>query len=365
MRLRDALSRLLPVLAVGVAVLTVGATLAVAGDTHGYDFRAYYDAAVRVLHGQSAYDLAYELAGAGGLFYYPPTFLPLVLPFVLLSVGVATWAWTALMLAAFAGAVALMPVSLRTRWWIVLLAGLSWPFIYNIKLGQMGPLLLLLFALAWRWRDRPAAFGVAGGLGAAIKVQPGLLLVWALLRRQWTAVIAGAITLLGLAGVALLFTGPGAWPDFLGLLTRVSDPIATPQNCTPGAIAWQLGASRELAILIQSLATVIVVAVFLAAALWLPAEASLMVAFVATQLVSPILWDHYAIVLLLPTAWLLDRGHAWPALIPLATPVFLVGTEPPIAYPVVFGLTLLAVAVEGYRDRLGTMPLARGMPAHA
>ena len=363
MRLRDAAARLLPVLAIGVVLVTVGATLAVAGDTHGYDFRAYYDAAVRVLHGQSAYDQQYQLAGAGGLFYYPPTFIPLVLPFVLLSVEVAIWAWTSFLLAAFAVAVVVMPVSWRTRWWIVLLAGLSWPFVYNIKLGQVGPLLLLLFAMAWRWRDRQVVFGVASGLGAAIKVQPGLLLVWALLRREWTAVMAGALTVLGLAGVALLLMGIGAWPDFLTLLSRVSDPIASPQNCTPGAIAWQLGASRELAALVQLLTTVLVVGAFLAATLWLPAEASVMVAFAAAQLVSPILWDHYAIVLLLPTAWLLDRGHRWAALIPLATPVFLVGTEPPIAYPVVYGLTLFAVMVEGYRERLRVIPVRGGEPA--
>ena len=174
----------------------MSATLAVAGDTHGYDFHAYYDAAVRVLHGQSAYDQRYQLAGAGGLFYYPPTFVPLVLPFALLSVDVATWLWTGLLLVAFAIAVVAMPIAWRTRWWIVLLAALSWPFVYNIKLGQVGPLLLLLFALAWRWRDRPVAFGVAAGLGAAIKVQPGLLLVWALLRRRSDAVAAGAATLL-------------------------------------------------------------------------------------------------------------------------------------------------------------------------
>ena len=186
MRLGVAMFRLLPLIAVGVLVLTVGATLAVAGDTLGYDFHAYYDAAARVLHGQSAYDQAYQLAGAGGLFYYPPTFIPLLLPFALLPVDVATWVWTALQLAAFALAVVAMPVAWRTRWLIVLLAGLSWPFVYNIKLGQVGPLLVLLFALAWRWRDRRGGFGVASGLGAAIKVQPGLLLAWALLRRRWT-----------------------------------------------------------------------------------------------------------------------------------------------------------------------------------
>jgi alpha-1,2-mannosyltransferase len=363
MKLRAALSGLLPLFAIGVLALSVGVTLAVAGDTHGYDFHAYYDAAVRVLHGQSAYDQSFDLAGAGGLFFYPPTFIPLVLPFGLLPVDAATWAWTGIMLAAFAGAVVVMPVGARTRWWIVLLAGLSWPFIHNIKLGQVGPLLLLLFAIAWRWRDRPVPFGIASGLGAAIKVQPGLLLGWALLRRQWMAVVVGLLTLLALAAVALLFTGPGAWPDFAGLLSRVSDPIATPQNCTPGAIAWQLGASREGALLVQLLSTVLVLGVFVAAAIWLPAEASLMVAIIATQLVSPILWDHYAVVLLLPTAWLLERGHGWAVLIPLATPVLLVGTEPAAVYPIVYALTLLAVAAEGYRDRLGAVRVTTSVPA--
>ena len=168
----------------------------------------------RVLDGGSAYDQGFTLAGAGGLFFYPPTFVPLVLPLALMPVEAATWAWTAMMLVAFALAVVSMPVAWRTRWLVVLLAGLSWPFVHNIKLGQVGPLLLLLFALAWRWRDRPVLFGVLSALGACLKVQPVLLLVWAAIRRQWPAVIAAIVTFGILAGIALLVTGPGAWSDF-------------------------------------------------------------------------------------------------------------------------------------------------------
>jgi Glycosyltransferase family 87 len=356
---------LLPLLAIIVVVITVGSTLAVAGDTHGYDFRAYYDAVGRILQGQAPYDQSFDIAGAGGLFFYPPTFIPLALPFGLLTWDVAVWAWTGLMLVAFALALVAMPVSSRTRWWVFLAAGLSWPFVHNIKLGQVGPLLLLLFALAWRYRDRPVVFGFVSGLGAAIKVQPGLLLAWALLRRRWAAAAAGTATLLALALLALLVTGPGAWSDFLGLLTRVSDPIATPQNVTPGAVAWRLGVSRQTAEVIQAATTLTVAIVFVAAALWLPAVASLMVAVVATQLVSPILWDHYAIVLLMPVAWLFDRGHRWALAIPLITPVVLVGTTPYLVYPLVFGVTLVAVVVEGYRSEPAVGPAERGMAAHA
>ena len=85
MQLGAALHRLLPVIAVAVVALTVGATIAVAGDTFGYDFRAYHAAAVRVLEGQPLYDLDYEVAGPYGLFLYPPTFVPLILPFGLLA----------------------------------------------------------------------------------------------------------------------------------------------------------------------------------------------------------------------------------------------------------------------------------------
>ena len=67
----------LPIVACLTFVVTVGATLAVAGDTRGYDFLAYHQAATRLLHGQPVYDLSFEASGAFGLFYYPPTFVPL------------------------------------------------------------------------------------------------------------------------------------------------------------------------------------------------------------------------------------------------------------------------------------------------
>ncbi len=63
-----------------------------------------------MLDGLPAYDTSFEAAGGFGLFYYPPTFIPIILAFGLLPATAATWAWTALLLAAFAGGVAAMPV---------------------------------------------------------------------------------------------------------------------------------------------------------------------------------------------------------------------------------------------------------------
>ena len=57
-----ALTRLLPIAAILVFAGGVALTLAVAGDTLGYDFLAYHAAAARVLAGQPAYDMSFEAA---------------------------------------------------------------------------------------------------------------------------------------------------------------------------------------------------------------------------------------------------------------------------------------------------------------
>ncbi len=147
----------LPTLAVLSFAVGVGSTLSVAGDTLGYDFRAYHQAAARLIAGQPLYDTSFQAAGGFGLFYYPPTFAPLILPFGWLAEddrrlgvdGASCWSRS------LAG-VALLPVTRPVRWWVVLLAGLSWPFVYAVKLGQVGPILFLLFAIGWRWLDAAA-----------------------------------------------------------------------------------------------------------------------------------------------------------------------------------------------------------------
>ncbi len=154
-----------------------------------------------------------------------------------------------------------------------------------------------------------------------------------------------------MATAATLLAGLPAWSDFLAIITRVNDPITTPHNFTPGAVACTSWASRAMSPRPSSgprPALVIVAVVF--AALRRSAVASYLVVVVATQMLSPILWDHYAMLLLLPVAWLLDRGRTWAALIPLATCVVLVGVIPPLVYPLAFAVTLVALLAEPARD---------------
>src|SRR4030095_8491795 len=106
---------------------------------------------------------------------------------------------------------------------------------------QVGPILFFAFAVGWRGIDDPIRLGASAAAGAAIKLQPGMVLVWALLTGRYRAVAVGAAVLAVLALVATVVAGPGAWSDFLTLIRTVTNPITTERNLTPGAIAYQLG----------------------------------------------------------------------------------------------------------------------------
>ena len=346
----------------------VAAIIWSAGSTLGYDFQAYEGAARRLLAGERLYDPAVDVAGGFAIYLYPPPFALAIIPLAAFDSHVAVLAWTALLLAAFVAGVAILPVGRTVRWAILLLGALDWPFLYSIKLGQVGPILFLLFAIGWRVLDRPGhpcrprdrvVLGSSIGLGALIKVQPGLLVGWAILTARWrVAVVAIAVVLAG-ALIATVVAGAQPWFDYPALLGRVSSPITTPHNFTPGAIAWQAGASDVVAGAIQATTTVGALAAVVISARRTTAEASFLVAVVASQLISPLLWDHYAMLLLLPVAWLLEQRQWWAVAIPLATSVVLLAFGlHAVVYPIVFLVCLVAPIVVGWERRAPDAHLA-------
>ncbi len=351
--LPPSVARVLPGAAVVVAVVVVGAILASAGSTLGFDARAYLDAGRRLVSGTTVYDTSIVTAGAAGLYYYSPPFTLLAVPFALLPAPFDVIGWLVGVLAAFGLGVALLPVSRDVRWLVVLLAGLSWPFAYAVKLGQVGPILFLCFAVGWRWMDRPVRLGLAMAVGTVVKLQPAILFAWAGLTRRWVAIGVGLGAIVVGALVASAAGGIGAWSAWLTILRSISAPIITPHNFTPGAVAYQAGLSETWATLVQGANTVAVLALVVWTGLRLSPAVGYLTAVTASQLLSPVLWDHYALLLLLPTAWLLDRGQWWAVAIPLATAVFLIWL-PPVVYPLAFWVGLLAPIVVDRRsdDRL-------------
>jgi hypothetical protein len=339
----------LPVLAIVALLGVVAAAVAAstAAGTLGFDFLSYDLAVRRFFAGGILYDQSFDYTGAFGLFYYPPPFVLLAAPLAVLDPTVATWIWTAVLVGAFAAGVAVLPVDGRTRWWILLLGGISWPLVYAIKLGQVGPILLLTFAIGWRWMDRPWRLGAATAIGTAIKIQPALVFAWAIVTGRRRAVVVGLGFLAVVALLATIVAGPSSWIDQATLLARVSKPIDTPHNMTPGRLAFEAGLGTTLAWAVQIANWILVAVVVTFAALRRTHVASYLAVVIATQLVSPILWDHYALLLLLPVAWLVSRGHKWAVVIPLVTSVPLVGVIPPVAYPVAYWVTMVAVIREG------------------
>jgi alpha-1,2-mannosyltransferase len=341
----------LPVLAIATFVLVTGAVALAAGPLLGYDFEAYVQAADRLLAGERLYDPAVSVAGGFAIYLYPPPFAIAFVPFALLPDGVGVVAWTVLLGAAVVAAALLMPVRREIRWLIVLLAAFDWPVLYSIKLGQVGPILLLLFAIGWRWMDRPGVLAASIVAGGVTKLQPAALAIWALLTGRVRAglLALGGLAVLGFLSVVLV--GPSTVADYASLLGRVSAPVTTPHNFTPGAVAYQAGLSEGGASAIQVAVVVLAIGASLVAIRIADAEASFLVVTVATQLVSPLLWDHYAIVLLLPVAWLLERRQWWAVALPIATSLPLLGLVPPAIYPVEFVVCLLApIAVGRRRD---------------
>lgn len=102
-------------LVLAVIVASLALVLAAAGYTFAFDYLAYDAAARRLLAGEPVFDLSFDATGTFGLFYYPPTFLFLVLPFALLPVLPAAWAWIVASILVTAVAVAVLPVRRDVR----------------------------------------------------------------------------------------------------------------------------------------------------------------------------------------------------------------------------------------------------------
>jgi hypothetical protein len=331
-----------------VAGIYVAFGLATARETLGCDFSVYQSAAEQFLRGQPIYDLSITKTGSCNVFQYPPPFVLLALPFALLGFNAGNAAWIAFLIACFVVGCAVMPVRREIRVAILLAGVVSWPFIFGVRIGQVAPILFLLFSIGWRGLDRPAITGIAAGLGAMIKLQPGLIVVWLALRGSWSGVVAAVATVGVVAGLAAL-VGLGSWVDMLTLVRTLSNATDVPANVSIGAVVYRLGASSALAGAIQLALTVAALVLVVVSARRSSAQAGYLTAVIASQVVSPIMWTHYALVLLLPVAWLLEQRQWWAAIVPIGLAWVLLPFTPLEAYPIAFYVTLVAVPLVDWR----------------
>jgi len=351
--------------AVAIVVTAVYLTIfiATAQYTLAFDYLAYDAAARRVVTGGGAYDLALTRPGVFGLFFYPAPFLWLVLPLTVLPAHIAAAFWIVALIACFVVAILLLPVRDEVRWLTMALAGVSWPLIFSVKVGQVAPILVLLFAIGWRWLDRIPVVGVVAAIGTLIKLQPALLFGWLFLERRWKDIAVGLALTVTAAVLITPIVGLHAWSDFIQLMRGLDDPLVQPANYSPGTVAYFLGVGHAAASAIQWLSTLVVLGLVIGLQRWGTRESSFLLAVVATQVASPILWDHYALVLVLPVAWLLERRQWWAVLVPLSQAAPLLLSLPPITWVAGYTACMAGLVIIGVREARAAMPARIAVPS--
>ena len=333
-----------------VAAIYLGFGILTARETLGCDFFVYRAAAEHFLAGQPIYDRSITSTGSCNLYYYPPPFVLIAVPFALPSPEIGNAAWMAFLVVCYVAGCLSMPVRWEVKLAIFLLGAVSWPFIFGVRIGQVAPILFLLFAVGWRYVERPVVTGVSAGLGVLVKLQPIVVLGWLAARRSWSGVVAGVAAAVGVSAVAAA-VGLGSWPEMVSVLRGLNNALDAPANISLGAMAYQHSLGLQVASAVSTIGTIAVLGLVVACAIASSAEAGFLVAVVASQLVSPIIWTHYALILLLPTAWLLQRRHWWAVLVPLSQAWVLLPFMPIEIYPIGFYALLVAVPLVDWRQR--------------
>ena len=171
------------------------------------DFGHLYVGGYAAANGINFFDPRAMLQAAGQLgiprlnpFVYPPFFALALIPLHWMRADIAWMVFTALSHAAFFLALALLIRSLRRPgedvllWWgaSLLAASLFDPLQATFMAGQVNTFLLLLFCASWRlWaKGRTGWAGALLGLGAAVKLAPGLFLLYFVRKREWRAAAA-------------------------------------------------------------------------------------------------------------------------------------------------------------------------------
>ena len=222
----------LTVLLLSFVVISTIVGFAPAGRTFA-DWLTYVHAVERLLAGQPIY-APEQLAGQYVLvnvtlfgYAYPPSSVPLFIPFASYPVGLVAWLTVNVGLLV-TGVVAILkrergrvrPLELSLA--LLVLAffpgfadGVAWG---NASVGLAG-------LLAWAWvvgRGR-ASVGALTGIGATIKLVPGSLIFWSTPRSFPRVVLTAAAAAAILFVVTLPLVGLGSWADYVKALS-LSEP---------------------------------------------------------------------------------------------------------------------------------------------
>jgi hypothetical protein len=262
---------------------------------------------------------------------HPPTSVLVMIPWALLDYGKALLAWNLLSLGMLLASLEIIrrllgfPLSLGSIAATAIFLLLSRPLLMQLFHGQWNLLLLLLLTGAWAAErsGRPAWAGVFLGVATAIKLFPGFLFLYCLLRGRWTAVIAGALAFVMLTVLTAALLGPetyrvyfqdilpnlapvrSSWynASLLSFWTKLFDPATAEEHVLP---LWRSGMALRLGSLLSVFAVTATVAwVVRSAKAQAARDQALGLAVTGMLLVAPITWDHSLLLLLIPISVLM------------------------------------------------------------
>jgi len=209
--------------AIGVVVLLVGIVIAyfvygnIGSHHHQYDLKIYYHAVKFWLDGNSLYDYAQpDLVNMSLGYTYPPIAALAMVPMTLLPLGaviVITFlaivaANTALTRLFLVERLTLPPFQMMIVTGLVTAASFDLqPIGLNIAFGQINVFLALLVVVDILVLGRRGSrwFGVGIGIAMAIKLTPGIFLVYLVLSKRWRAMAVAVLTAAAAIGLAAVF----------------------------------------------------------------------------------------------------------------------------------------------------------------
>ncbi|MFO7573342.1 MAG: glycosyltransferase 87 family protein [Gaiellaceae bacterium] len=305
------------------AAASIGGTMR-PGD-FGYVFLVAGD---DVLAGRNPYMDADDFEGPPQAPYaYPPVLAVMVAPLSALPEYVRGGflpgvLFSLLLIAAMVGGLWLLGV----RDWRCYPVALLAPFTLEaFEYGAIGPVLVLLVALAWRYRDRPLAAGAASGGLVVLKLFLWPVVAWLAFTARIRAAVAGVAVALALALVswaAIAFRGLLEYPRLLRKLVDVE----ADQSYSAFAVLRALEIPEIAARALVAAAGIVLLGLAWRAARDLRLTAfdrdrrSLGLVLAAALVLTPILWLHYLVLLFVPIALARPR-LSWLWFVPLALTV--------------------------------------------
>jgi hypothetical protein len=274
---------------------------------------AYLPAAEALLEGRSPYpELDDPILEEQKGYVYPPQLLFLLIPLTVLPTAVAAALVAVGMLALLGGTLWVLGVR-DVRCYA---ATLLWvPAISGVLLANVSIPLAFALAVTWRYRDRVWPPGVAVGLSVSAKLLSWPILVWMVAMRRVKAAVAAVVIGVGVtlaAWAAIGFDGLSSYPD---LLRRLSE-IQAERSYSFVGLASALGLGSVPA----NVAMLLVGGALLVACVVLGRRGddarSFTCAVAATLALSPIVWLHYLVALLVPLAIARPR-FTWIWLLPV------------------------------------------------